>query len=57
MSKQVTRSQLVEGILPKIVSDKRFAETLRGVTMDQLNAIINCVLDARNKTFKELQND
>jgi len=54
MSKQITRSQLVEGIMPKIVGDQRFKETLRGVTLDQLNAIINVVLDARNKTFKEL---
>lgn len=50
-----TRRQLVEGMVPKIVGDERF-RSLQGITLDQLNSVINLVLDARNKTFKELTN-
>lgn len=49
----ITRRELVERIVPKMVGDARF-RTLQGLTLGELGQVVHMVLDARREVGSEL---
>ena len=49
----ITRRNLVEKIVNNMMSDERFLRTMQGLTLGQMNEVVNMILDARKEVFNE----